>query len=530
MRAPTPARSADAVTLAAGNALAGAAAQTQTRGRQLSCPRPPRRAGKVGVAAQNSVGGKARSKDRGQISWKVAHRHSQIERRRHPTIRLDHPLLKPHAQMVEGHTIAKPDPGRSQQMQVFALPSRVQTRYRGPQLYRRLTVPAVARRTSPLPGLRISASAFSPNASSGPASSICTEAATPLANFPLATTRELSTGWVSGSTIVVVSSARPVDAAPASPDVARLDMQICALMPLGFGGDQVGGDGPGNRLADQRTQITQPRHPQVELSQREARTGGQGKRPLGMSALPVGVLDRHLQPAIGGAGCGERQFERRPHQHALRGDVTGRFARQAVQLRLHADWPFGVRRPAQAFPRDPLWRQDRQSVRSPRLVPRPRQPGSEASLSDRAVRVSNLTPACRRPHFPYPDALILRPSISSRETVTFDPVAAADTVRWAAPPISAGTGAIPPVIPTVPLASSRVVPSCMAAVRSRTPWPCRSSPASAASGARFDRSSLTLTLQSAGGGCIALVRDQGMRHREADRGGSAGSSRISAVI
>ena len=193
-----------------------------------------------------------------------------------------------------------------------------------------LTVPAVTRRTSPLPGLRISASAFSPNASSGPASSICTEAATPLANFPLATTRELSTGWVSGSTIVVVSSARPVERRTDEPDIVHFDTQICALMPLGFGGDQVGGDGPGNRLADQRTQIIQPRHPQVELSQREARPGCQGKRPLGMSALPVGVLDRDLQPAVAGAGCGERQFERRAHQNALRGDVAGRFAGEAA--------------------------------------------------------------------------------------------------------------------------------------------------------------------------------------------------------
>ncbi|MGA8552759.1 MAG: hypothetical protein WB678_21250, partial [Stellaceae bacterium] len=39
------------------------------------------------------------------------------------------------------------------------------------------------------------------------------------------------------------------------PDIARLDTQIRPLMPPGFVCNQLGGDRPGDRLADQRTQI-----------------------------------------------------------------------------------------------------------------------------------------------------------------------------------------------------------------------------------------------------------------------------------
>ena len=93
-------------------------------------------------------------------------------------------------------------------------------------------------------GCGLLASALSRNASSGPASPICTEAPMPLADFAAAMICASSTGWVSGSTIVVVSSARPVGRNAGEPDILSLHTQIRALMPTGFRCNQIGGDRP----------------------------------------------------------------------------------------------------------------------------------------------------------------------------------------------------------------------------------------------------------------------------------------------
>ena len=159
-------------------------AQTKTSGRQPDLAfRAGGRAGKPAVAAQNPVHRNARDKSSSQVGRKVAHGDGQIERWRHPAIRLDIPCRSPKRRW--SRAIPLPNPMR-------AGPSNAD--FRLSSSFARSIIAATRVYGVDRPGrgeAEITAAGVAefsvgrkPKAASGPTSPICTEAPMPLANLP----------------------------------------------------------------------------------------------------------------------------------------------------------------------------------------------------------------------------------------------------------------------------------------------------------------------------------------------------------
>jgi hypothetical protein len=152
--------------------------------------------------------------------------------------------------------------------------------------------------------------------------------------------------------------------------------------------------------------------------------------------------------------------------------------------------------------RVPTWPRASASTASSRGVPRARpsaesapfRAGARAARSDSAAfhLKSNVSP--RRA--PVAERRTVRPSSCARSTVSASARTAADSASFASVPISAGSGASPPVRLTEPSTSTRVTSSFVARRSAMAVRPFRSMPAAAAKGASAGIVTLAVPLGS----------------------------------
>ena len=202
----------------------------------------------MGLAAQNPVDGKARSENSSHIGRKVTHRHGQIERRRHPAIRLDCALPKSQAEMVEDQyrcqTRCGPAPADA-----GSRPSRpLADSILRPHGLRALTVPAVIKRTSPLPGLRSSRVGSQRERVFGAGERDLHRSGDAASQFPTGNNTRIEHGMGQRVDDHRAQFGTACRGCANEPDIPRGDSQIGALMPAGFRGDHTGGHRPGDRL------------------------------------------------------------------------------------------------------------------------------------------------------------------------------------------------------------------------------------------------------------------------------------------